>query len=181
MHGVIPYLLKTVPTQAAENLSHLSAPEITHTISAFVCLPRVTAHQLPGSVDDYTSHTHTHLTHTLHTRTDSPPPLPPRPVHIHHNYAQQEFQIAPRTSEQRNIAPISPPHYTAQTKQGAARTRKKKSISVISVYRLYDFLEMLQLIQQKSETNISSCFLWLFFIQHMKKVGCTENVRVAGG
>lgn len=91
------YLLKMFSTAS---FSHMSASEITHTISVFVCLPWVTAHQLQGSVDnDYTSHTRAHI-HTFIAPTATQTYAHPSSLCTAGN------QVALCTSEQRSIAPI---------------------------------------------------------------------------
>lgn len=123
LHCII--YIKMFPQRATQNLSHLSAPEITHTISAFVCLPWVTAHQLPGPVDNCDAthrHTHTEI-HRLHCHPDLCTSI--IITHSRNSNSSSYFRAEEHCTN-------FPWHYTAQTKQGTW-----KSIFVIFVYWLW--------------------------------------------
>ena len=106
--------VRNAPTQAAQNLSHLSASEITHTHCAFVCLPWVTAHQLPGSVDRY----YTQI-HRLHCR-----PAPCTSIIIMHSRNSNSSSSFWAEAHCTNFFP----YYATERKPGTW-----KSILVISV------------------------------------------------
>lgn len=82
--SLLYYLLKIVPTASCtEPLAHVSFRDHPHNLS--VCLSALSNSSSATGLCGQ-------LLHLSHTHTLLPPPLPARPMHIHHNYAQQEIK-----------------------------------------------------------------------------------------
>lgn len=111
-----------------------------------------------------------------HTHTNSPPPLPPGPMHIHHNYAQQEFKLLFVLQSRGTLHQFSFTLYS---------TNKTRNMKIYFCYfcLLTMALEMLHLIQRKSvKKKKSICTFYDSFIHlTVKKVAGNSEYLPASG